>query len=106
MPKRKTDKLGRARARPDPAQWSDDGAMTLVEATAVFLAINQEAPPSSEDRQPPAPSPCALAEDRPHRTEELRAADLMKDGEQIRFVVNRMHDGQALAGKTRSAKAF
>jgi hypothetical protein len=37
MPKRKTDKLARAKARPDPAQWSDDEAMTLVEATAVFF---------------------------------------------------------------------
>jgi hypothetical protein len=27
----------------------------------------------------------------------------MKDGEQIRFVVNRMHDGQPLAGKIQSA---
>jgi hypothetical protein len=31
----------------------------------------------------------------------------MKDGEQIRFVVNRTHDGRPLAGKIRSAwKAF
>nr|WP_256469726.1 MULTISPECIES: tyrosine-type recombinase/integrase [unclassified Bradyrhizobium] len=27
----------------------------------------------------------------------------MREGEQIRFVVNRMHDGQPLAGKIRSA---
>jgi hypothetical protein len=27
----------------------------------------------------------------------------MKDGEHIRFVVNRTHDGQPLAGKIRSA---
>jgi integrase len=27
----------------------------------------------------------------------------MKDGEEIRFVVNRMHDGPPLAGKMRSA---
>jgi integrase len=27
----------------------------------------------------------------------------LKDGDQIRFVVNRVHDGQALAGKIRSA---
>ena len=38
-----------------------------------------------------------------NRTDKLRAAGLMKDGEQIRFVVNRTHDGQLLAGKIRSA---
>jgi hypothetical protein len=37
MPRRKIDKLARAKARPDPAQWSDDEAMTLVEAAAVFF---------------------------------------------------------------------
>ncbi|WGR95727.1 MULTISPECIES: hypothetical protein [unclassified Bradyrhizobium] len=37
------------------------------------------------------------------RSAKLRAAGLMKDGEEIRFVVNRMHDGQPLAGKIRSA---
>ena len=37
MPKRKTDKLARAIARPDPAQWSEDEVMTLVEAAAVFF---------------------------------------------------------------------
>ena len=68
----------------------------------------------STKRRPPAKIASRL---RPHlarwqkidntRTQELRAAGLMKDGEQIRFVVNRMHDGQPLAGKIRSAwKAF
>jgi hypothetical protein len=37
------------------------------------------------------------------RSVQLRAAGIMKDGEQIRFVVNRMTDGQPLAGKIRSA---
>jgi hypothetical protein len=37
MPKRNTDKLARAKARPDPAQWGEDEAMTLVEAAAVFF---------------------------------------------------------------------
>jgi hypothetical protein len=31
------------------------------------------------------------------------AAGLSRDNDQIRFVVNRVHDGQALAGKIRSA---
>jgi hypothetical protein len=30
MAKRNTDKLARAKARPDPAQWVDDEVMTLV----------------------------------------------------------------------------
>jgi hypothetical protein len=37
MPKRKTDKLARAKARPDPAQWGEDEVMTLVEAAVVFF---------------------------------------------------------------------
>ena len=37
VPKRNVDKLARAKARPDPAQWSKDEAMTLVEAAAVFF---------------------------------------------------------------------
>jgi hypothetical protein len=37
MPKRNIDKLGRAKARPDPAQWDEDEVMTLVEAAAVFF---------------------------------------------------------------------
>ena len=37
------------------------------------------------------------------RKEGGRAEGLMKDGEQIRLVANRMHDGQPLAGKIRSA---
>jgi site-specific recombinase XerD len=36
------------------------------------------------------------------RSAELRNAGL-KDGEEIRFIVHRMHDGQPLAGKIRSA---
>jgi len=31
------DKLARARLRPDPAQWGDDEAMTLIEAIFVFF---------------------------------------------------------------------
>jgi hypothetical protein len=37
MAKRNTDKLARAKARPDPAQWVDEEVMTLVEAAAVFF---------------------------------------------------------------------
>jgi integrase len=37
------------------------------------------------------------------RSAELRAAGILENGEQIRFVVNRINDGQPLAGKIRSA---
>jgi hypothetical protein len=37
MRKRNTDKLARAKARPDPAQWGEDEVMTLFEAAAVFF---------------------------------------------------------------------
>jgi integrase len=37
------------------------------------------------------------------RSAELRAAGILRDGEEIRFVVNRTHDGRPLAGKIRSA---
>jgi hypothetical protein len=37
MPKRKIDKLARAKARSDPAQWGEDEVMTLVEAAVVFF---------------------------------------------------------------------
>jgi hypothetical protein len=65
---------------------------------------------STKKRRPPAKIAARL---RPHlvrwckfdhaRSAELRAAGLMKDGEQIRFIVNRIHDGQPLVGKIRSA---
>jgi integrase len=65
---------------------------------------------STKKRRPPAKIAARL---RPHlvrwrkidqaRSAELRAAGIMKDGEQIRFVVNRIHDGLPLAGKIRSA---
>src|ERR1700754_5322526 len=37
MRRRNRDKLARARARPDPAQWGEDEVMTLVEAAVVFF---------------------------------------------------------------------
>ena len=37
MPKRNTDKLARAKARPDPVQWGEDEVMTLLEAAFVFF---------------------------------------------------------------------
>jgi hypothetical protein len=37
MPRRHDDKLSRAKARPDPAQWGEDEVMTLIEAVAVFF---------------------------------------------------------------------
>lgn len=65
---------------------------------------------STKKRRPPAKIASRL---RPHllrwrridhaRSVELRDAGVMKDGEQIRFVVNRTQDGQPLAGKIRSA---
>jgi integrase len=65
---------------------------------------------SSKKRRPPAKIANRL---RPHlvrwhrldraRSAELRTAGVMKDGEEIGYVVNRMHDGQPLAGKIRSA---
>ena len=65
---------------------------------------------STKKRRPPAKIAARL---RPHlvrwrkidqaRSAELRADGIMKDGEQIRFVVNRIHDGLPLAGKIRSA---
>jgi hypothetical protein len=65
---------------------------------------------STKKRRPPAKIASRL---RPHlirwcgldhkRSVELREAGVMKNGEQIRFVVNRMNDGQPLAGKIRSA---
>jgi len=37
------------------------------------------------------------------RSGELREAGILENGDQIRFVVNRINDGQPLAGKIRSA---
>jgi integrase len=64
----------------------------------------------TKKRRPPAKIANRL---RPHlvrwrkmdgrRSAELRAAGFLGAGEDIRFVVNRMHDGQPLAGKIRSA---
>lgn len=65
---------------------------------------------SSRKRRPPAKIATRL---RPHltrwrrldraRSAELRADGVLGQGEEIAFVVNRMHDGQPLAGKIRSA---
>jgi integrase-like protein len=65
---------------------------------------------ATRKRRPPAKIATRL---RPHlrrwraidarRSAELRAAGILSAGEEIRFVVNRMHDGQPLAGKIRSA---
>jgi integrase len=64
----------------------------------------------TKKRRPPAKIANRL---RPHlvrwgridaaRSAELRAAGVLRDGEEIRFVVNRAHDGAPLAGKIRSA---
>jgi integrase len=64
----------------------------------------------TKKRRPPAKIANRL---RPHlarwrtidarRSAELRAAGILAAGEEIRFVVNRMHDGRMLAGKIRSA---
>jgi integrase len=65
---------------------------------------------STKKRRPPAKIASRL---RPHlvrwreidqmRSGELREAGILENGEQIRFVVNRIDDGQPLAGKIRSA---
>ena len=64
----------------------------------------------TKKRRPPAKVANRL---RPHlarwraidrrRSAELRAAGIMRENEEIRFVVNRAHDGKPLAGKIRSA---
>jgi integrase len=64
----------------------------------------------TKKRRPPAKIANRL---RPHlarwrridiaRSAELRAAGVLGNGEEIRFVVNRTHDGAPLAGKIRSA---
>jgi len=65
---------------------------------------------STKKRRPPAKIASRL---RPHlvrwrkidqmRSGELREAGILENGDQIRFVVNRINDGQPLAGKLRSA---
>src|SRR6516164_3456496 len=46
MLRSKIDKLSRAKARPDPAQWDGDEVMTLIEAVAVFLRRGPVTPSS------------------------------------------------------------
>lgn len=65
---------------------------------------------STKKRRPPAKIASRL---RPYlvrwrkidqmRSGELREAGILENGDQIRFVVNRINDGQPLAGKIRSA---
>ena len=65
---------------------------------------------STKKRRPPAKIASRL---RPHlvrwrkideiRSGELREAGVLENGDQIRFVINRVNDGQPLAGKIRSA---
>src|SRR5205823_12612284 len=65
---------------------------------------------STKKRRPPAKIASRL---RPHlvrwrkideiRSGELREAGVLENGDQIRFVINRLNDGQPLAGKIRSA---
>jgi integrase len=91
-------------------QWLPTTTHPWMNLDAMVYQGKEALERSTKKRRPPAKIASRL---RPHlvrwrkidhtRTEELRAAGLMKDGEQIRFVVNRMHDGQALAGKIRSA---
>ena len=93
-------------------QWLPTTTHPWMNLDAMVYQGKEALERSTKKRRPPAKIASRL---RPHlvrwrkidhtRTEELRAAGLMKDGEQIRFVVNRMHDGQALAGKIRSCRA-
>jgi integrase len=66
-------------------------------------ASHQEAATACENRQPTPPHLVRWRIIDARRSAELRAAGLMEDGEEIRFVINRMHDGRPLAGKIRSA---
>ncbi|WP_022720577.1 tyrosine-type recombinase/integrase [Rhodopseudomonas sp. B29] len=66
--------------------------------------VDQDATPARQDRQPPCGLIlCGGAGIDERRSAELRAAGSMQANDLIRFVVNRVHDGQPLAGKIRSA---
>lgn len=91
-------------------QWLPTTTHPWVNLGAMIYQGRGTDEPRTKKRRPPAKIANRL---RPHlarwrkidakRTLVLRAAGILKPGEEIRFVVNRMHDGKPLAGKIRSA---
>jgi len=72
---------------------------------SIRAAVLRSAERRSAGRQPQSPTDCGRiwCAGATSTAAELRAAGLLETGEEIRFVVNRMHDGQPLAGKIRTA---
>jgi integrase len=89
-------------------QWLPTTTHPWMNLDAMIYQGRGAAEARTKKRRPPAKIANRL---RPHlwraidarRSAELRAEGILRDGEEIRFVVNRMHDGQPLAGKIRSA---
>ena len=91
-------------------QWLATTTHPWMNLDAMVYQGRGEAERNSNKRRPPAKIANRL---RPHlarwrrldrvRSAELRAEGVLEDGEEIRYVVNRMHDGRPLAGKIRSA---
>jgi integrase len=91
-------------------QWLPTTTHPWINLNAMIYQGRGREEQTTKKRRPPAKIANRL---RPHlmrwraidapRSAELHAARLMKEGEEIRFVINRMHDGQPLAGKIRSA---
>ncbi len=91
-------------------QWLPTPTHPWMNLDAMIYQGRGAAEARTKKRRPPAKIANRL---RPHllrwrrldaaRTIELREAGLMDENEEIRFVVHRMHDGQPLAGKIRSA---
>jgi integrase len=91
-------------------QWLPTTTHPWMDLDAMVYQGKRALERSTKKRRPPAKIASRL---RPHlvrwrkidlmRSSELRAEGLLKEGEQIRFVVNRTNDGQPLAGKIRSA---
>ena len=91
-------------------QWLPTTTHPWMNLDAMIYQGRGAAEARTKKRRPPAKIANRL---RPHlrrwraidarRSSELRAEGILRDGDEIRFVVNRMHDGQPLAGKIRSA---
>lgn len=91
-------------------QWFATTTHPWMNLDAMVYQGRGTAEARTKKRRPPAKIANRL---RPHlkrwrtidvrRSAELRAAGVMLDGEEIRFIVNRTNDGQPLSGKIRSA---
>jgi integrase len=91
-------------------QWLPTTTHPWMNLGAMIYQGRGAAERATKKRRPPAKIANRL---RPHlvrwrkldakRSAELREAGVLQAGEEIRFVVNRTHDGQPLAGKIRSA---